>query len=68
MGAQIQFLIADKLLTTVVDEDDRTWKLDSGRVAKKKTRGKEEEDDDDDEEEEEEESRRAMSNRSATFS
>jgi hypothetical protein len=26
VGAQIQFLIADKLLTTVVDEDRRAWK------------------------------------------
>jgi len=40
VGAQIQFLIADKLLTTVVDEDDKAWILDSGRVAKKKTEGK----------------------------
>ncbi len=40
VGAQIQFLIEDKLLTTVVDEDEKTWKLDSGRVAKKKTEGK----------------------------
>jgi hypothetical protein len=39
VGAQIQFLIADKLLTTVVDEDHRAWKLNSGRVAKKKTEG-----------------------------
>ena len=40
LRAHIQFLIADKLLTTVVEEDDKTWKVDSGRVAKKKSEGK----------------------------
>lgn len=39
VGGRIQFLINERAVALVVGEDAKTWKLESGRVAKKKTEG-----------------------------